>query len=203
MGAINHRKDKTMDKYTVKLTFTQPLLGTVPKDKEVYATYIASKGENNGDEVETVQEAEEKGWTGFHAADGAPFLYDYQIKGFFKDACSMLMRTGDSRSAGVKAYKKTIDGLLFVGPRQIPLVVNGDLFPLERSLRAQTAKGERVTLARSDAAPVGSSIEFAVTTLGGIPRTLLEEWLEYGSLRGLGQWRNGGYGSFTYTLEKA
>jgi hypothetical protein len=33
-----------------------------------------------------------------------------------------------------------------------------------------------------------------------VSKALLEEWLTYGALRGLGQWRNSGHGSFTYQL---
>jgi hypothetical protein len=31
---------------------------------------------------------------------------------------------------------------------------------------------------------------------------LVEEWLEYGELRGLGQWRNSGKGRFTAEVSK-
>jgi len=194
--------------FHVRLTFVEPLLGTVPKDPKVYQTYIAGLSPNVeatlDEEVATVPSAseEEKGWTGFHTEDGQPFIYDYSIKGFFKDACSMLTRAGGTESAKLKAFRKCIDGLVFVRPRKIVIVVKGDLFRLERPLRAQTAQGERIALSRSDAAPIGSSVEFDVEILGGVSQLVLAEWLDYGEHRGLGQWRNGGYGSFTYTMEK-
>lgn len=196
-------------KYHVKLTFVEPLLGTVPKDPKVFETYIAGLSPNVeetlGEELETVPKAseEEKRWTGFHTTeDGKPFLYDYAIKGFFKDCCSMLSRATGTESGELKAFKKVIDGLVFVRPRKIPIVLAGELFRLERPLRAQTAQGERVALSRSDAAPIGSSIEFDVNILGGVSEVLLSEWLDYGANRGIGQWRNGGYGSFEYELVK-
>ena len=34
----------------------------------------------------------------------------------------------------------------------------------------------------------------------GVPREAVIEWLDYGKRRGLGQWRNGGWGAFTYEL---
>ena len=197
-----------MDTYQIVLTFTEPLLGTVPLNEEVYKDYIQSKRpdgpEGIEDELETltVDEEMEKGTTGFHRIDGVPILYDYVIKGFFKDACGMLRRTSDSASAKLPAYRKVIDGLVFAKPRQIPISVNGAEFMLERPLRAQTAQGERVALARSEALPIGSSLEFTVLVLGTVKQSLLEEWLTYGALRGLGQWRNGGYGAFEYTLTK-
>ena len=198
-----------MDQYRVKITFTEPLLGTVPKNKEIYAEYIASKAaledEDLAEELASVPHVENKGWTGFHEVDGQPILYDYVIKGFFKDACGMLRRVGDSGSKKLTAYKKVIDGLVFIEPRQIPLVLpDGQAMGvLERPLRAQTAQGERVTLARSDCCPPGTGIEFRVAILGNVPESTIKEWLEYGALRGLGQWRNAGYGRFSYEMVRA
>ena len=196
-----------MDTYQIVLTFTEPLLGTVPLNEEVYKDYIQSKRpdgpEGIEDELETltVDEEMEKGTTGFHRIDGVPILYDYVIKGFFKDACGMLRRTSDSASAKLPAYRKVIDGLVFAKPRQIPISVNGAEFMLERPLRAQTAQGERVALARSEALPIGSSLEFTILVLGTVKQSLLEEWLTYGALRGLGQWRSASYGSFVYQIK--
>ena len=192
-----------MKKYHVKLTLTSELLGAVAKNKEVYTNYIASKAaEINGDELETIQQVEESGWTGFHELNGTPILYDYVIKGFLKDACSMLKRAPGTKSAKMTAFKKIIDGTIFVSPRQIPITLSGPKSILERPLRAETAQGPRVALARSDTAPIGSTIEFDVICLGGVDEAVLQEWFDYGQFRGLGQWRNGGYGSFTYELSE-
>jgi len=198
-----------MEKYKVKLTFTEPILGTIPKDPEIYAGYIATKAaltdEQVAEELATVEKVEEKGWTGFHMLDGKPVLYDYVLKGFFKGACGALRRVSDTRSYKIKAYKKIIDGLVFITPRRIPLILpeGEELGVLERPLRAQTAQGERVTLARSDTCPVGTTLEFTVTILGQVSEALLREWLDYGALLGLGQWRSAGWGRFEYTMEKA
>ena len=194
-----------MKTYKIRLTFTEPLLGTVPKDPDVYAAHIATKAaltdELVKEELETVEYVEQKGWTGFHQVDGTSILYDYVIKGFFKDACGMLRRSKKTRSSKILAYKKIIDGMVFPSPRRIPINLSGKLEVLERPLRAQTAQGERITVTRSDCAPIGSTIEFDLLILGGVSKILLEEWLTYGQLRGLGQWRNGGYGSFAYEIE--
>lgn len=196
-----------MNQYRITLTFTEPLLGTVPKDPEIYSSHVMSKAalsdEQIAEELRSIEVVEEKGWTGFHQDDGHPFLYDYVLKGFLKDACGMLRRATGTRSSKLNAYKKVIDGLVFVEPRKIPLELKDQkLGVLERPLRAQTAQGERVALARSDYAPAGTEITFELTILGQVPMTLLEEWLDYGKLRGLGQWRNGGYGAFVYTIQK-
>ena len=71
--------------YEIELTLTEPMLGTTPKDPEIYKSYIASKApepENVEDEIESVQATEERGWTGFHLApNGTPFLYDFDGAG--------------------------------------------------------------------------------------------------------------------------
>lgn len=194
-------------KYKVILTFTEPVLGTVPKDPDVYAAHILTKAavsdEQAAEEINSVEFAEEKGWTGFHQADGHPIIYDYAIRGFFKSAAGALRRVKGTKSEKITAYKKIIDGLVFVSPRQIPLQLpNGNgLGVLERPLRAQTAQGERVALARSDTAPVGTTMQFTVNCLGAVDLETLQEWLDYGQFMGLGQWRSGGYGRFEYTLE--
>jgi hypothetical protein len=203
--------------YRVVLTFTEDLLGTVAKDPQLYESYIASRapkladGTPGGrDEVETVPEArdEERGWTGFHhfpLPDGRPFLFDYQLKGFFKDAAGMLNRSVE-REDRLSAHKKLIDGLVFVAPRRIPLHLppGQTLGVLERPLRAQTAQGERVALARSDTAPAGTTLSCEVMVLGkDVSKKVLESWLDYGRFRGLGQWRSASWGRFDHTIEVA
>jgi hypothetical protein len=195
------------DKYSVTVEFTEPLLGTAPKNKEIYTDFVASKApnpEDAEDEVESVAEIAEKAVTGFHYnEDGKPILYDYVVKGFFKDACSMLRRVEGTKSKKITAHKKIIDGLIFVKPRQIVIDIHGgEIGFMERPLRAETAKGPRVALAKSEMAPAGSSLQFEIIVLGSVTQAVLEEWLDYGALRGFGQWRNGGYGSFTYTIIK-
>jgi len=197
-----------METYQIKLTFIKEILGATPKDRDVYASFVADKAalddEELAAELATVERVEEKGWTGFRrwAANGSPFLAAYVIKGFFKAACGALRRAPGTDSKKLTAFKKVIDGLVFVEPDEIELVLpdGAEMGTLERPLRAQTAQGERVALARSDTCPAGTTLEFEVMILGGISRSLLIEWLEYGRLSGLGQWRNAGYGRFTYEI---
>ena len=195
-----------MDTYRIKITFTESLLGTVPLNKEIYREYIAGDRDPETLKQElstlTVDEAMERGTTGFHRLEGSPAIYDYAIKGFFKDACGMMRRVADSESAKLQAFKKVIDGLVFVEPRLIPLEVAGEVGILERPLRAQTAQGERVSLARSQFCPAGTTMEFTVKVLAGVSEKLLREWLDYGALRGLGQWRNASWGRFECMMRR-
>lgn len=188
----------------IQITLIEPLLGTLSGNKELAEEFILSKNPDGvaEDEQEALpaDESLQKGSTVFPKEDGKPFLWDYQIKGFFKDACGMLRRVPDTKSSKMTAYKKIIDGLIFVGPRRIFFKPSGDLYFTERPLRAQTPKGERVSLARSETAPADTVITFDVTCLDTKLEKLVKEWLDYGQLRGLGQWRNSGMGRFTYKI---
>lgn len=207
-----------MKKLHVRLTFTEPVLGTWPANANVAREFIASKSPDAAtiaDEVAALgaDAVADKGMTIFpRDAEGRPVFYDYQIKGFFKDACGMLSRLGGKTEAGKKkavnesgritAYKKVIDGLIFVQPRMIPLVVNGEMEECQRPLRAQTAQGERVSLANSEQIPAGSTCEFDVLLMDESHEAAVREWLDYGGLRGIGQWRNSGKGRFVYTAHE-
>ena len=206
-----------MKKLKVRLTFTEGVLGTQSTDKEIYNNFIASKAPTGTDidaelKAIDVDRENEKGTTLFAMTDdGEPALYDYQIKGFFKGSCSFLQRatgkdpeTGKKKKAAnesskIKAYKKEIDGTIFVMPRMIPLILpeGEDITICQRPLRAQTAQGERVALASSEEAPAGTQIEFEILMLNEDLEPAVLEWLEYGQLNGIGQWHNSGKGRFT------
>ena len=192
----------------VVCTFTEELLGTAPGNPEVYKAYVESKRPadappDNEAEAISLDEELDLGTTVFPRDSGRPFLWDYQIKGFCKDACGMLARAEGSDSSKLKAYKKVVDGLLFVDPRRIVIELpeDGKITLCERPLRAQTAKGERIALARSEVVPAGSRIAFSVTLMTTKLVDPFHEWMEYGRRRGLGQWRNSGKGTFEAALE--
>lgn len=203
-------------KWLVRIEFTESLLGSVPYNKEVYSSFIASKlkemsPEKLSEEIESIDEREEKGWTGFHRdpVTKRPFLYDYTVKGFMKEAARCLNRMTGSETKNIKAFIKVIDGNIFVFPRKIMLVPPAgtdlvDLDVLERPLRCQTAQGERVTVTRSDLCPVGTTMEFTLEVLDkAVNEELLREWFDYGRYRGFGQWRNGSWGRCSYSLSLA
>lgn len=194
----------------VKITLLEEVLGSSPSNEELLATYIASKaptGDLTAEEVDNIkaQNAEDRVTVFPKTADGTPFLYDYQVKGMFKDSCKALATAGKAgypggkHCAALKAYKKAIDGLIFVSPREIPYNLHGLTMGFcERPLRAQTPMGERVSIAKSETVPAGSTIEFEVTCLDQKLEDVVRECFDYGTLRGLGQWRNSGKGRFTW-----
>lgn len=200
-GKIIMEEIKKLD---VKITFIEPILGTCPANKEIYRDFIGSKAPDAGtieDEVEAlgVDAVAEKGMTVFpRDENGVPFLYDYQIKGFFKDTCGGLRKVKGTESSKIKAYKKEIDRLIFPEPRCIPILFDGEMGICQRPLRAQTMQGERVSLAMSEEIPEGASITFSIVCLSADHEKAVREWLDYGKYSGIGQWRNSGKGRFTW-----
>ncbi len=185
-----------MERYIVKIKLLTPMLGTVPKNKEIYKNYIETKKPNeiNEEESETIEEIEEKSWTGFHKDEKGLFIYDYLVRGFIRNAGNVLKEYLD-----VSNFRAKITDFLFVFPRRIYL---GQVEPdgvLERPLRIITDKGPRSALVRSDYFDEGKEIQFEIGIIKN-PKFSIEDvtkLFDYGQYQGLGQWRNGGYGRFT------
>lgn len=148
-----------------------------------------------------------------HDFQKMPFFWNYQIRGMFKDSCGLLSRASYGESAGLKAYKKVIDGGVFVFPRRLAIKTSpyyitdeGDFIPcdptalqvLQRPLRIQDQKGERTAIAASEVVPAGSRIKFGVAVTDPKFMAGVYEWLNYGSEHGLGAWRNSGKGIFRW-----
>jgi len=188
--------------YHVKVTFVTPVLGTQPQC-DVASEFIASKFEDNAgslpdDEAETLPEKLEKGTTAFHKLNGLPIMYDYQVKGFLKEVGRIF-----NGLHGVKALRSKIDNMVFVTPRRIALNLpeGGCIEFLERPLRAETAQGPRISLARSEMLPEGTWFEFDLSVFDGpITDDILRDILDYGQYKGFLQWRNGGYGRFEFVI---
>lgn len=190
-----------MKELNVRITLTEQMLGMASADPEIYDNFIASKAPNEDMESEEVNAipTDDKGMTVFpRDQDGDPCMWDYQMKGFFKDAAGMLRRVNGTKSKEMKAYKKIIDGLIFVKPRMIKIHCAGPMGTCQRPLRAQTLQGERIALASSETVPAGSTIELKILCHCDNDIEAVKEWLNYGEMRGLGQWRNSGMGTFTW-----
>lgn len=191
----------------IKVTFEEEVLGTAASNPDIHRDYIASNSPNaltKEEEVEAigVEEVFDKSMTIFpRNKDGMPIAWDYQWKGFLKDAFGSLKKIPGTECGKVKAYKKEIDGLIFVYPRQIPFDLHGGKMDIcQRPLRAQTAQGERVALASSETVPAGTTMEFEIKCLLDTHVNAVIEALEYGAMRGFGQWRNSGKGRFSYEI---
>ena len=192
-----------MKELKVMVTFTEELLGTASANPDIHEEFIAGKAPDAPSREEEVaaigaEEVFEKGMTVFPRVDGKPIAWDYQWKGFLKDAVGMLRKVPGSEASKVKAYKKEIDGLIFVEPRAIPIDFTGEIGLCQRPLRGQTAQGERIALATSEAIPAGARMVFTFRCLVDSHEKLIREALDYGIMRGFGQWRNSGKGRFRW-----
>lgn len=213
-----------MDKWRVTLELTEKMLGTVPKNKDVYTNFIQNKALDRveppmvpaaitAQEVETVvQETEGAGWTGFHQNERGLLVYDYFIKGFIKNAANILKSDMGKfclkkSEGGFANFKSHINNYVFVRPREIYITDQRKLQlltepdgVLERPLRAMTAQGPRVALVKSDYVEAGRTMGFEIWLADGHPFQHVDEMLgrllAYGELQGLGQWRNGSFGTF-------
>lgn len=212
---------ETTTELSIHLEFIEPLLGTASGNPEVQEEFIASKAPNlakRKEELEdsAVPEEIEKKSTIFARDDTGLHLWDYQLRGFFKESLIALVETG--RVTGVTRWtlKKAVDSLLFVEPRRIYLLQPNSSEPwkeaslsLQRPIRAETMRGERIALGRSEMLVGGTHVNFNVLLLN-VSNTR-SKWrltvediktaLNYGRLKGLGQWRSGGWGRFTYTAK--
>lgn len=206
----------------VKMTFTEPVLGTLSGNRLVTEEFIISKHPNGRSEEESEampEEELEKGSTVFpRTKEGKPLMWDYQIKGFLKSACEQMIHSDTMKKEELRQvrltdylYKKTIDKQIFVAPRMIILnlssdvefiapCMSGDGMTCQRPLRGETMRGERVALARSEAAPRGTTAEFEIITLNKNLERFIGPWLDYGAFMGMLQWRSGGMGRFNWEL---
>ena len=192
----------------VRITLTEEMLGTASANPELHKEFIASKSAD-ADKLEEemkalhADEAMAKAMTVYpRDDDGLPILFDYQVKGFFKDTVGLLLELDDKEIKVGKTklskftYKRLVDNYVFVTPRKIRLAPVGPV--CTRPLRAATMQGDRVALASSETVPAGTVFEFEVSSLAPALTEMLRACLDYGALKGIGQWRNSGKGRFTW-----
>lgn len=224
---------------------------------------------------EEVADAVERTSTVFFSDKRGLFLFDYQIRGFIKEATLALIELRDC-AVSKYAYKKVCDSFIFVLPRRCYLFrPNVDLAKLpnrgmweekqkitrwekerlmpldevpqekfqewcyqrdekggadgveflERPLRCETMRGERVALARSETIEEGAQLALTVLvlapsatrdeakdeddddgkkkkkpakTLAVVDLEHIRKCLDYGSRKGLLQWRGGGWGRINW-----
>ena len=204
-----------------RLVGLTPILGSRPANPEIHSKYVTAKAatvEKQADEEamlpgtpeleEALKDIKEAGLTVFlRNGRGEIIIPSYVLKGFFKSAFAVL-----KDQFCIAGAKGKVDNLIFVQPEYIP-ILDGHNTPskecdglCERSLRAETMQGPRVTLAASEEIDTPWSMEVEITLVDNagtskskaITFDLIEDALNYGSLKGLGQWRNAGYGSFKW-----
>jgi len=199
-------------KWKLRCTFTEPALGG-QATRNVTEKYVHEEARKAGiadekleEELDTLEDRLETLTTTFHKDEaGKPIMWDYHLRGFLKSTGSTF-----NGEMGVSAIKSKIDQYLFVFPRRFPLVMPpGSVITFnERPLRADTAKGPRVALARSEQVPAGTMFECELRLLtpggrkqkGALSEELVRFLLDYGEYSGMFQWRNASWGRFIYEL---
>jgi hypothetical protein len=202
-------------KIKISAKLIESMIGTVPKNKQIFTDFVQNKmGEFQGkpiktaaemnEEIESVPNACEKTATGFHSDVFSIFIYNYLILGNIKANLYCLISNGFCK---VHYYKKSADLFIKIKPRKIRFYRDDDEHPLqyadgtiERSIRGQTPKGERVFLGKGDVINRDSKFKFEVELFKndkGLTPEVLIEALKFGKHNGLGQWRgSGGYGKY-------
>ena len=165
----------------------------------------------------TSEELIKKGTTIFPKDDTGLFLWDYQARGYFKESLAGLIELGIVDAvAGLSKWtvKRAVDTFVFIRQRRAYYkdadmkVIKESTVTRQRTLRGTTQQGERICLASSQELPIGTNVEFDIDILAGFnpkskmligPDAIIAA-LEYGSLKGLGQWRSGGWGRFSFEI---
>lgn len=143
-----------------------------------------------------------------------PCIGDHMVYGFLKAAGEAVSRTKDRKNGKmlhsaahtskiINQHTSCVEEFITLS-NDIVRDADGNAVYLQRSLRAETAQGPRVTLAKSEQVPAGTTLEFTLKILEGSELTedILKELFDYGQLKGLGQWRNASNGQFTAEIKK-
>lgn len=137
---------------------------------------------------------------------GVVCVCDYVIKGFLKEAVTAM-----KSQVNIANGKSKIDNLVLIEPAYIHLCRDGEELDcadgdFERPLRAMTMQGPRVSVTASEYVDPEWTMTFSLTLLENestkkseaLTFAMIEELLNYGYIKGLGQWRNGQNGRFTW-----
>ena len=191
-----------------RITGLTPLLGVTPTTETLLTEFVMSKAklteEQQEAEIEAMPQSDIPGLTGFSRNKKDELcISHHHIKGFFKEALKALRATDK-----VAAYKTKVDLLIFAEPTLIPLMRDGKPIMeedriFERPIRIERMTGTQTALCASEAVDDPWYFDVEITLLpdtGSAPLTwaIAEEALGYGAYHGLGQWRSGGYGRFTF-----
>ena len=191
------------DTYKVEVELTSPMLGTTPKNPEIYKNFIESKKPATTTESESdlIEIAEGKGWTGFQKDDTGLFLYDYMMKGFLKGAANAVRE-----NQSLNAVRKHVVDFINIEPRRIYFTPNitEPHGTIEQAITGWTPTGKITALQRCDVINEGAKFTCTLKVLKNkvVDENILKDLLSYGEWQGLLKFRQGGFGKFKYTLTK-
>lgn len=237
-----------MKTLTVRATILEEMLGMTPGDPESFTKFLEFRKAKLGvkaAQIDNDKTEEELKALRFRvdemkadntensvdvfprSEDGAPIIWDYQIRGFFKDSMKALKdmlaikktkgEGDDEKAAALKKLSKMtvssvagfskmpatwVDRGVFVGPRQIKIEMpeGSSMGYCQRPLRVEKFPKDITSLKNSETVPEGSVVKFKVGILNDADEKLVLACLHYGFLRGFGEWRNSGKGRFKFDL---
>ncbi len=192
------------EKMFIRIDFTEDILGSLPADKDILTRFISHKANAPWLEAEEgdclPEKTDDSNHTVFPQDHLGMFLWNYHLKGFIKEAGNNL-----KDHVNVKNLRSKMDNFLFVHDRRLYLYRGKDIIQdadsiLERPLRAQTARGPRVSLVGSERVSTPVTIYSTLELLyhKELNFELVKDLLTYGKLKGLGQWRNASWGTFDW-----
>jgi len=196
------------------------MLATSPGDKKIYEEFIASKAETPEKakaELDglTVEEAIEHASTVFfRGPNGEIRTSSHLVKGNIKENIRNLIDLGDCPLSQWQV-KRVVNSFVQMPDEFITYNVAGEVTTLQRPLRAETLRGDRVALARSEQIGSASTCEFSIIVLE--PENLplakkdkgsdhlplsayVQQALRYGEFNGLGCWRSAGFGRYSVEI---
>ena len=201
-----------IEKRTYRIIGQTRILGSQPANPKIHSEYIARKAEQlaRGEEQTAMlpeESLDKKGLTVFLRDGDVLCVADYVIKGFLKEALSVL-----KSQIGIAAPAGKVDNYVMITPAYLrfrradgeEITAPDEIF--ERPLRAMTMQGPRVSTSASEVIHAGWVLEFTIHLLDNPPTSkscamtfdVIEEALEYGTFKGLGQWRNAQNGQFQW-----
>ena len=210
--------------YKVKVNFIRDVLGPAPTNPEIQKQYIKLKmmqgrtgmsgdiAQTKLDEEHTnmkkdkqIDATKEKALTVFYRNEkGIPCIADHQIRGWIKEVAGIVgpidnwHNKKDGSGFKNEHYKNWIGSKIFFPKRWHNFAKKPVISIFDRPLRAMTMQGPRVSIASSECIPAGNSItiEFGVTP--DVPKEYLVELFKFGQMRGISQWSNAQFGTFTF-----
>lgn len=199
----------------IRVEMLDEMLGTNPGNDEMFEEWVKGKrGEgvemDGGEDVlGSVEEGMEKMTTVFRRDEGGVLcIPGYMLKGNLKangDTIRARKKGGKGERSGWESWRSKVDNNVHVRPKVIRLMRDGEELREAdgvrvRPLRAKTAQGERVSLARSEYVRAGTYFECEVVIRGMVSEKQVLECLEEGEWYGLGQWRNAGNGTYKFEV---
>lgn len=197
---------------TYKIKGITRILGAQAANPRVHSEFIAAKAASiTKAEEETgmlPENFEQRGLTVFLRDGNTLCLADYVIKGFLKEALGAL-----KSQLGIVAPASKVDNFVLITPAYLRFSKGGEEVTapdeiFERPLRAMTMQGPRVSVSASETIDAGWELTFTVALLDNpsSPKSkaltfdVIEQAMDYGAFKGLGQWRNGQNGRFVWEV---